>query len=84
MMFIQDRVVKEQVSVLVRDQVAFDVVPYESGRNLVLTQVAVEKIVGIFFGMVGEVGQGVIDLRGEQKLSAIQRVILYPIFLEIY
>jgi hypothetical protein len=51
---------------------------------VVFTQVAVENIVGIFFGMVGEVGQGVIDLRGEQKLSAIQRVILYPIFLEIY
>jgi hypothetical protein len=48
------------------------IVPYESGRHAVLTQVAVENIVGVCLRMVGEVGQGVIDLRGEQKLSAIQ------------
>jgi hypothetical protein len=36
---------------------------------VVFTQVAVENIVGVCFRMVGEVGQGVIDLRRQQKLS---------------
>ncbi len=67
--FVQDRVIEEEVALVGSDDVGFDVVPDERRRDAFASQIAIDGVVAPLLGVVGEVGQRVVDLAGEQKLA---------------
>ncbi len=69
---VEDRLIEEHAALRGGHDGVFDVVPDERGRDFLPAQLASYGVVAPPLGMVGEVGQRVVDLAGEQKLAVFE------------
>lgn len=72
--YFHEDIVKHQVSIRHWNYLAFHVFPHQAGGNFLLCQIAVDGIIAKLLGLIGKIGQGVVDLTAQQILAIIQSV----------
>src|SRR5690606_16049555 len=69
---IEHGVIEEEVAFVAGLELVLDLLPDQARGDLLASEIAVDRVVAPLLGVLGEVGEGVVDLSRDQELAVVE------------